>query len=144
MFCNVVEQIHSQRFALNAFRGRHKRGKPVAVVPPRVKPDVKQLLQTAFTVGNFLGVEHVCAVDRFRVVVEHNVHVLRVHLGKKTLHVGKQLRVDVVAPSVYVCAPVGVDDNVVQRIVVPGVVVKHLQRFLVCVGVVFAVPRAES
>ena len=90
---------------------------PVAVIPPGVQPQLHEPLQFFLAIAHFHGIEEIfCPFYRLGVIVEHDLHPVRVRKGKKALQVRKKRRVHIVADAaVGSGAPVGIDDEVVER-----------------------------
>ncbi len=63
---------------------------------------------------------------------------------QKTLHVGKQLFVNAVTPTLFAEPPIGIDHHVVERNAVPFVIQNQLFCLLFAIRVILGIPAAEG
>ena len=145
MPCDVLEQVQPERFGKDLGDGTDERGVPIAVVPPCVQPERQEFLQFLLAVAHLLGIEHVLgARNGFGMVVEHDLHPVRVRKRKEAAHIGEEFGIDIVTDAaVRRRAPIGIDDHLIERNIILLVVEDDLLCALFAVFVVLGIPRAE-
>ena len=142
---DVLEQVQSERFGKDLGDGTQECGVPIAVVPPCVQPERQEFLQFLLAVAHLFGIEHVLgARNGFGMVVEHDLHPVRVRKRKEAAHIGEEFGIDIVTDAaVRRRAPIGIDDHLIERDIILLVVKDDLLCALLAVFVVLGIPRAE-
>ena len=142
----------TDRFMGEALRRFDGRG-PVAVVPPALKSQAQNVGQVIKAELHFIRIDGetflACPIvpGRLRMVVEHDVDAHVVCLLEEAFHIREQIGVDLIAGAAGsdALAPVGIDNEVIQRDLIGLMVIPDLlQSLFLGVCIIAAVPCAKG
>ena len=139
----VVQHLTESGERDRIFVGRMQRIAPVAVVPPAVHTELQDVCQILGVILQLRRVKRLL-VGLVRVIVEQDHHPVLMRPIDKALHIREILCIDGIARAVLARAPLGVDDEDVEREAVCTIVFHDRLVVGVRPVLIAAVPRAEG